>query len=159
MKHVHQFVDFDPNATGRRLAVYKQAAGRTGCTLEEWKAKRSAGFRWCFRCRSWKKSADFSRDSSRPGGATSSCRACCSKASTASRYKTTVAKLAAMARSQDGRCAICGNISVLVVDHHHGTGAVRSLLCSRCNVGLGMFGDNPTTLQNALAYLEKHNGN
>jgi hypothetical protein len=63
--------------------------------------------------------------------------------------------------SQSGQCAICyvamsprGRSSdSVVVDHHHGNGAVRGLLCQACNRGLGLFYDNPKYLQSAAAYL------
>ncbi len=58
--------------------------------------------------------------------------------------------------SQGGKCAICGKKVKLVVDHKHdGTKNIRGLLCSRCNVGLGMFGDNSVTLQSAIRYLKE----
>lgn len=74
-------------------------------------------------------------------------------------YGLTPAKFDALLESQGGVCAICGlpgqnwaerNLSV---DHDHATGAVRGLLCGRCNTGLGFFGDNPEALAKALDYL------
>ena len=57
----------------------------------------------------------------------------------------------------DSRCAICGKHerfpSALAVDHCHGSGRVRGLLCRRCNTGLGQFRDNPELLAKAMAYL------
>ena len=66
-----------------------------------------------------------------------------------------------MLEEQNFCCAICGlhkdNFSkMLAVDHDHDTGKVRSLLCSKCNCGLGNFKDNVENLQNALNYLIKH---
>lgn len=59
-----------------------------------------------------------------------------------------------MVRSQNSKCLICSRSSdKLHVDHDHKTKEIRGLLCLQCNVGLGMFGDNPIVLQSALDYL------
>jgi hypothetical protein len=59
--------------------------------------------------------------------------------------------------SQAGRCAICNCIPKrLCLDHDHDTGYVRALLCSKCNAGLGMFGDDPRLMVAAIEYLNKH---
>jgi AraC-like DNA-binding protein len=63
---------------------------------------------------------------------------------------------------QEGVCAICklpetatrlGKIKSLAVDHDHKTGAVRGLLCSDCNTGIGKLKDDPKVLQAAVQYL------
>lgn len=43
-----------------------------------------------------------------------------------------------MVVEQDGRCLICGEEKVLVVDHDHTTGEVRELLCFSCNGHLSL---------------------
>ena len=59
-----------------------------------------------------------------------------------------------MYQEQQGACKICQkNFGQLVVDHDHGTGEVRGLLCSQCNTGIGLLGDNLSTLENAIKYL------
>lgn len=62
-----------------------------------------------------------------------------------------------MVAAQGGRCAICGEIPTkpLLVDHRHGDGQVRGLLCRTCNLGLGHFKDNPELLTAAIAYLAR----
>ena len=66
----------------------------------------------------------------------------------------------ALLLAQNGRCAICGNAptkqSDWHVDHDHGTGKVRGVLCRHCNRALGAVMDNPDTLQKAIQYLTKH---
>jgi len=60
---------------------------------------------------------------------------------------------------QGGHCAICKNVPTedrrLAIDHCHKSGIVRGLLCSRCNIGLGYFLDDPIRLKSAIEYLEK----
>ena len=41
-------------------------------------------------------------------------------------------------------------------NHDHKHKQVRGLLCIRCNLGIGCFGDNPKLLKKAIKYLEKH---
>ena len=74
----------------------------------------------------------------------------------------------ALLRAQDGRCGICGTDdpggrwgSSFHVDHDHACcpgkkscgKCVRGLLCAACNTGVGKFGDDPTRLMAAAAYL------
>lgn len=59
---------------------------------------------------------------------------------------------------QSGCCAICKTHqselkTKLVVDHCHETNEVRGLLCSRCNLALGIFKDDPTILASAVEYV------
>lgn len=61
---------------------------------------------------------------------------------------------------QEGKCAICGKTSSengqkLAVDHNHETGAIRGLLCSGCNSGLGYFHDNIELLEKSIEYLQR----
>lgn len=58
---------------------------------------------------------------------------------------------------QEGKCKLCLRARKLQVDHDHETGFFRGLLCSHCNTGIGMFEDDPETLERAIAYLKEHN--
>ena len=62
----------------------------------------------------------------------------------------------ALSIAQGNRCASCGDLTDLVIDHSHLTGENRSLLCSGCNVGIGMFKEDPSRLEAAAAYLRRH---
>jgi hypothetical protein len=66
---------------------------------------------------------------------------------------------------ENARCEICGGIQhrvrfgirqSLAQDHCHKTGRLRGLLCSRCNMGLGSFQDDPALLVTAVEYLKKY---
>ena len=74
------------------------------------------------------------------------------------RGKKSVEAAFALHRAQGGRCAICGTIINPVgrsraVDHDWKTGKVRGMLCKPCNLGLGMFKDDPRVFVAALKYL------
>lgn len=63
---------------------------------------------------------------------------------------------------QGGVCAVCGSsdwgkTGAPVVDHVHGIKpvVVRGLLCSRCNIGIGMLRDDVRILRSAVTYLSR----
>lgn len=68
-------------------------------------------------------------------------------------YNLTLPQLDVM-RAQG--CGICGSHEQLRVDHNHKTGKVRGMLCSKHNVGLGQFDDDPALLRAAIAWLENN---
>ena len=72
-------------------------------------------------------------------------------------YGITLEQYAGMVEAQEGGCAICGvrdsDDVALGVDHDHKTKAIRGVLCSGCNAGLGHFRDNVERLERAIAYL------
>lgn len=78
-------------------------------------------------------------------------------------YGLTLAEYMQMRDAQGGVCAICGEPetilkngqpAMLAVDHCHGSGKVRGLLCMNCNLGLGYFKDDAGRLERAIAYLK-----
>jgi hypothetical protein len=62
---------------------------------------------------------------------------------------------------QQGKCFLCFGVNPsgrkLAVDHIAGTKIIRSLLCDRCNRGLGFFRHDPKLLREAAIYLEFFN--
>ena len=82
------------------------------------------------------------------------------------RYGITVEEYNKLFERQGGKCAICqiatrayvsGNGTThLHVDHDHGTGRVRGLLCNRCNMVLGFLNDgNEEVIGRIISYLKK----
>jgi len=70
------------------------------------------------------------------------------------KYGITIEDYEAMFARQSGQCAICGREDQkLVVDHHHATGRVRSLLCHLCNAMIGCAREQPEILRRGAAYL------
>lgn len=68
--------------------------------------------------------------------------------------------------TQGGLCAICrepetakdpsGRTKRLAVDHDSRAGAVRGLLCARCNTAIGLLRHDPERVQAAVDYLVRH---
>lgn len=81
------------------------------------------------------------------------------------KYGMTIEQFDALLRKQNGRCAICGVVLGPLVHHgsvhgntpviDHKGHIVRGILCSHCNVGIGMLKDDITILIEAILYLER----
>ncbi len=69
-------------------------------------------------------------------------------------YKIDLKEYDELVIKQKNKCSICPNEGNLVVDHSHITGKIRGLLCSTCNVGLGMFKENIELLEASIRYLK-----
>lgn len=117
------------------------------------KSEWPAGERWCAGCQSFVPL--FYCSGSR-------CRACTSMAAHEKRLEATYGidadEYARIFHGvQGGRCAICLNRPASIrfaVDHDHQSGAVRGVLCKRCNHDLlGGSHDSIDLLWRALAYL------
>lgn len=72
------------------------------------------------------------------------------------KYGVTAADYDRMFSEQSGKCAVCGKTQErsFDVDHCHGSGRVRGLLCTSCNRMIGHAGDNPESLIRAALYLD-----
>lgn len=121
----------------------------------------------CSKCGLEKDIDEFSKHKSKRDGLRSYCKTCQSRKNR--NYKTgdyfLVTRFGinhldynSLFNKQEGKCAICGtpqsNIKKsLAVDHDHKTGRIRGLLCSNCNVAIGLFKDDLEVLQKAIIYL------
>lgn len=69
------------------------------------------------------------------------------------RYGLTEVEYQNMLAEQDGQCALCGKpVEKFHIDHCHNTGAVRGLLCHRCNIRIGGW-DDIEWREKAMRYL------
>lgn len=71
-------------------------------------------------------------------------------------FGITVEQYDKLLHEQGGVCAICKSKGkrLLGVDHCHGTGKVRGLLCHSCNIALGLLKDSIPSARAAVSYLE-----
>jgi hypothetical protein len=81
-----------------------------------------------------------------------------------SRYQLTPERYDAMYMCQGGACAICGTPEdTLFIDHNHECcpgkntcgECVVALLCSNCNVAIGLLRESPLVADRAAAYLRE----
>ena len=79
------------------------------------------------------------------------------------KYGVTLDQYNLLRAQQDFRCAVCNDHEAdvgkkMFVDHDHVTGKIRKLLCTKCNVGIGMLRDSPDIMERAAKYIRDHNG-
>jgi hypothetical protein len=135
--------------------------------------------RCCYVCKVNKDFSLFPKDKRKKHGIKYYCRACdadmqrvwvkanpeASKRRDArvglSKFGLSFADLEKLKSLGDGTCWICKDSPAkreLDVDHVHQDGptVVRGLLCSMCNVGLGLLQDSEELLERGALYIEKH---
>jgi len=125
------------------------------------------GMKWCRDCGEIKPLDEFVK-SKKASGRGSYCKPCQNLRSNETRqrlhggsreyhlrrrYGIGVKVFEEMLAEQDGMCLICEKPGPEHVDHDHGTGRVRGILCFNCNQGLGNFRDDVSSLIRAVSYL------
>jgi hypothetical protein len=141
------------------------------CAATAYRAKRVAagavvaplavpdGHKFCRSCGTTKPKSEWSTNRRASDGLQTRCKVCASAAARRDHLRTayglSLAEREEMLLAQQGVCAICLTEPAAHVDHDHVTGAIRGLLCFRCNAALGQFGDNAVTLRRAADYLER----
>jgi hypothetical protein len=72
------------------------------------------------------------------------------------RHGLTPKEFEARVIAQEGKCPLCGaQPDMLHIDHDHGTGEVRDLLCRSCNLMIGFARESAEILAAGIRYLEK----
>lgn len=64
-------------------------------------------------------------------------------------------------KSQNNCCAICNKNRELfkrdfAIDHCHKSNKIRGLLCTRCNIGIGMLQEDLSIMDSAIKYILKY---
>lgn len=122
--------------------------------------------RKCTTCRETHPLESFAKSNREKWGREYRCNRCTNRNRTALNIKTlyglTLAQYFEQLESQSYRCAICKRHQVeferpLAVDHSHTTKQNRGLLCSPCNVTIGMVNENPEVLRDIMTYLSEYN--
>jgi hypothetical protein len=84
------------------------------------------------------------------------------------KYNMTLEERDKLLLNQNNQCAICESEIYFekgrsrntgqsaVIDHCHGKGHIRGVLCGHCNTALGAFKDNTNNLKRAINYLEQN---
>jgi hypothetical protein len=124
----------------------------------------------CADCKAYKEVTDFPRNKNSRDGFHSYCKDCNNVRTRESikrlhgstrhyhlmhRYGIGAKEFDERVELQGGVCPICGAQDPEQVDHDHGTGQVRGILCFNCNGGLGQFRDSTDALRAAAIYLEE----
>lgn len=134
------------------------------------------GMKYCKRCKQLRAVTQFAPSKTSSDGLAYKCRPCINAYKTPKNrakqkakswlkyYGITPDQYQALFDEQSGVCAICGcsetkrikgTLTHLSVDHDHVTGAIRGLLCSSCNEGLGRFKDDTVRMERAITYLRR----
>jgi hypothetical protein len=121
----------------------------------------------CSQCEEPRHEDEFVRNKSKPGGRDSECLHCKQERELARKYGISLIQYQQLLHKQGGVCCVCmheesqmrgGIPRALAVDHCHQCGAIRGLLCARCNKALGAFRDEPRDFAQSIVYLLNHAG-
>lgn len=134
--------------------------GRCGRHFSKRDMVELTGSKACSECARTFPANHYERDYRYPDRGVAKCRECMARgrsdASFRRRYGITRNDYDEMLAAQGGGCAICSSTHRLCVDHDHQTGAVRKILCDRCNLALGVVDDDHELLNKLADYLLAH---
>ncbi|MFI5639248.1 endonuclease VII domain-containing protein [Streptomyces goshikiensis] len=120
------------------------------------------GNKHCRRCGEIKPHSEWDRNRTASDGLSTRCKACRAIEGRGSHlkrsYGITEAERDAIIAAQGGVCFLCLRAPAVHVDHCHKTGRVRGVLCLNCNVGVGLFKEDPDRMRRAAEYLEGTRG-
>ncbi|WP_426301865.1 endonuclease VII domain-containing protein [Arthrobacter sp. R-11] len=162
---------------GEGLCHQHWRQGRNGLPLTPFESKPHRGTavldrdpdgnKLCTKCQEWKPESDFTKSSSSRDRLNYICRRCQASQRMKAKYGLDLDQYEALLEAQNGCCEICyrkAGHTRLAIDHDHeccpGEAScgkcIRSLLCTNCNQGLGLFNDDSESLSRASAYVAKY---
>jgi hypothetical protein len=137
---------------------YRRRQERLGKKLRE-KPEPVDGHKWCHGCKTMQPLENWHKNRTQRDGLVSRCKDCRRTEGHADHLRRTfgitVEERELLLERQGGVCAVCGDENPTHTDHDHVSGKVRGLLCGRCNLGIGLFLDEPARMHAAVAYLER----
>lgn len=111
----------------------------------------------CPMCQLEKPPGDFSRYPTSSDGLRTYCKECDRVVRRSDKYELERARVAEMLLQT--QCEACGKVfaddAEKHIDHRHSDGAVRGVLCGRCNTTLGKCEENPMILMALCSYLSR----
>jgi hypothetical protein len=134
--------------------------------------------KYCPKCKKNKEKSKFFKHKNRKDGLSPYCKECATNSvktwrinnkesfyrsvrdrNLKQKYGINLNEYQILLESQNGCCAICRKPTsilkspTLKVDHCHKTGRIRGLLCSNCNMTLGLIYDDVDILKRMIDYL------
>ena len=117
----------------------------------------------CIKCGESKPLSEFYKHPYKKDGKQSHCKTCMIETTSTRQYRVkynmTREDRDSMIKSQNYQCAICGYFfkseKHTHIDHCHTTGKIRGILCSYCNMAIGLLKDSTEIIENAAKYLKK----
>lgn len=109
----------------------------------------------CKGCSHNKTRSEFPASPASPDGLATLCHACSTGKRRRTLYGLNAFDIGVLLEISCGVCEICGRPhgDRTCIDHDHTTGLLRGVLCSPCNMGLGLVHDNILVLISAAEYL------
>jgi hypothetical protein len=142
----------------RGAEAYRRRRARLGKIVKV-RPEVPAGHRWCPGCQQAQPLTKWHKNRAQASGLVSKCKDCRKQDSHAGHLRRTfgitIEQRQQLLAAQGGLCAACGDENPTHTDHDHVSGSVRGLLCGRCNLGIGLFLDDPARMHAAISYLER----
>lgn len=129
------------------------------------RTRDAQGRKRCTKCEEWRSVRDFRSGPRAADKLSSHCYRCHRAGVLRRTYGVTIEWYEKTLAEQGGLCALCSKANrdgrMLAVDHDHTCCAgrkscgncARALLCTRCNTGLGAFGDDTALMAAAIEYV------